>query len=76
MQPNIDIPLYVVVPDERREKALEQIDRPVFRQMTRPLPQSCAVLTASSIDELLSHARILGSSLKTDVLDHYAERVE
>src|SRR5919106_800231 len=53
LQPNIDIPLYVVVPDDRRDKALQQIDRPVFRQMTRPLPDSCAVLTESAIDELL-----------------------
>jgi hypothetical protein len=33
LQPNIDIPLYVVVPDDRRDKALQQIDRPVFRQI-------------------------------------------
>jgi hypothetical protein len=28
LQPNIDIPPYVVVPDDRRDKALQQIDRP------------------------------------------------
>jgi len=76
LRPNIDIPLFVVVPDDRRDKALQQIDRPVFRQMTRPLPDSCAVLTESAIDELLDSARKFGSSLKTDVLQHYAERVE
>jgi hypothetical protein len=76
LQPNLDIPLYVVVPDDRRNKALEEIGRPVFRQMTRPLPESCAVLTASSVEELLNDARRLRSSLKTDVLQHYADRAE
>jgi hypothetical protein len=44
--------------------------------MTRPLPDSCAVLTDSAIEELLDSARKFRSSLKTDVLQHYAERVE
>jgi hypothetical protein len=76
LQPNIDIPLYIVVPDERRDQALQQIDRPVFQQMTRPLPESCSVLTASSVDDPLTTARKLRSSLKTDVLQQYAERAE
>lgn len=48
----------------------------MFRQMTRPLPESCTVLTASSVEELLNDARRLSSSLKTDVLQHCADHVE
>jgi hypothetical protein len=76
LQPNIDIPLYIVVPDERRGQALQQIARPVFQQMTRPLPESCFVLTASSVDELLRDARKFKRFLKSDVLQQYAEGAE
>ena len=33
MQPNINIPLYIVAPDKRREKGIEEINRPTFSRL-------------------------------------------
>ena len=43
LQPNMDIQLYIVAPDERRDKVLEEISRPVFALLERgPLARLCA----------------------------------
>ena len=39
MQPNIKIDLFMVAPDERREKAASQISRPTFARLKPSLPQ-------------------------------------
>jgi hypothetical protein len=53
LQPNMDIQLYIVAPDERREKVLEEISRPVFSLLERsPLSQLCSYVSYSSVREL------------------------
>jgi len=37
MQPNINIPLYLVAPDERRQKVFDEVNRPTFRRLSPPL---------------------------------------
>lgn len=75
LQPNIDVPLYIVVPDTRRDKALDELQRPVFVNMQRPLHLSCRVLTYDALDELADLATRAGGALRIDVIDRYAERV-
>jgi len=41
MKPNIKINLYIVAPDERREKVFEEINRPTFKKLKPPLPTIC-----------------------------------
>ena len=36
-QPNISVPLFLVAPDERREKVIQQVNRPTFERMKPPL---------------------------------------
>lgn len=45
VQPNTHFPLFIVVPEERREKAKEEITRPTFENMSTPLSKVCKVLT-------------------------------
>jgi hypothetical protein len=33
MQPDLNIPLYIVAPDERREKVLAEVNRPTFHAL-------------------------------------------
>ncbi len=56
LQPNIDIPLYVVVPQERLDKARDELLRPVFQSMQKPLAAMCGILTYPAVDELLDLA--------------------
>jgi hypothetical protein len=37
MQPNLNIPLYLVAPDERREKVMMEVNRPTFSRLKPPL---------------------------------------
>jgi predicted RNA-binding protein len=37
MQPNLNIPLYLVAPDERRQKVFTEVSRPTFRSLSPPL---------------------------------------
>ena len=39
MQPDVNIPLYIVAPDERREKVLAEVNRPTFSRLAPPMNQ-------------------------------------
>ncbi len=46
LQPNMDIKLHIVAPDERREAVFQQIRRPVFSLLERgPLSEICTFLS-------------------------------
>jgi hypothetical protein len=37
MQPNLNIPLYLVAPDERRQKVFAEVNRPTLSRLSPPL---------------------------------------
>lgn len=41
MQPNLKIPLYLVAPDERRNKVITEVNRPTFSRLSPPMKQMC-----------------------------------
>jgi predicted RNA-binding protein len=45
MQPNLNIPLYIVVPEERRNKVITEVNRPTFSRLSPPLSQLCRLIT-------------------------------
>lgn len=53
LQPNIDIKLHIVAPEHRRDKVLDEIQRPVFALLDKgPLANSCTFLSYDAIEEL------------------------
>lgn len=51
LQPNMDIRLHIVAPDERREKVFREMLRPVFSLMERgPLSRSCTFISYESVN--------------------------
>jgi hypothetical protein len=51
LQPNMDIRLHIVAPDERREKVFREMSRPVFMLLERgPLADSCTFISYESVD--------------------------
>jgi len=52
MQPNINIPLYIVAPDKRREKVITEINRPTFSRLEPGLNEICRFLSFSTVEEL------------------------
>jgi hypothetical protein len=75
LQPNLDIKLYLVAPDERRNKVEQEILRPTFKLRDRPVPEVCGFLPFTTLKEKVDGIQKLGiaSSLKPDFLDQTAE---
>jgi hypothetical protein len=72
LQPNMDIKLHIVAPASRREKVLQELQRPVFSLLERgPLSESCTYLSYDSLRELERHPN--WGHLKETVLEEYAE---
>jgi hypothetical protein len=61
MQPNLNIPLYLVAPDERRSKVLEEVNRPTFSRLSPPMHQMCRYIPFSALRERMAQ---LGSMVK------------
>lgn len=75
LQPNLEINLYLVAPDERREKAEQELLRPTFKLREKPLVKTCGFLSFSKLTERIDAIRKLGlaKSLKPTFLEQTAE---
>lgn len=75
LQPNLDMKLYLVAPDERRDKVAQEIRRPTFSLRERPVPEVCGFISFSTLVQKVEGIRKLGlaSSLKPDFLETTAE---
>ena len=75
LQPNLDIRLYLVAPDERREKVEQEILRPTFSLREKPLREVCGFIAFSKLVEQAEGIRRLkiAGSLRPDFLAQTAE---
>jgi len=75
LQPNLDLALYLVAPDERRAKVEQEIARPTFAFREKPLPKVCGFLGFGKLMEKVDGVRRLGlaGSLRPDFLRATAE---
>ena len=75
LQPNLEINLYLVAPDERRDKVEQELLRPTFKLRDKPLIKACGFLAFSRLLERIEVIRRLGlaTSLKPTFLDQTAE---
>ena len=75
LQPNMDIKLHLIAPDNRREKVFDEIQRPVFSLLERgPLSQSCSYISYSSLYELAKLKHLV--HLSDSVIGDYEEFAE
>jgi hypothetical protein len=76
LQPNLDIKLYLVAPDERHDKVKQEIQRPTFSLLRpKPLHKVCGFLSFSKLMEKVNGIRQLGiaASLSPQFLESTAE---
>ena len=73
MQPNINIKLYIVAPEERREKVLKEIMRPTFAKLSPPLPECCQYISYSSLKDKVQQVGGVIHHLKASFIDEVAE---
>src|SRR5712692_895071 len=76
MQPNLNIPLYLVAPDERRHKVIDEVNRPTFRRLSPPLFEVCRFISFAELRKRLKEAGALIRYLKPEFLEELSESCE
>ena len=76
MQPNLKIPLYIVAPDERRNKVISEINRPTFSKLSPQLSKICKFISFSVLKEKVSKAEEFITFLKPEFIDDFSESCE
>ena len=75
LQPNMDIRLHIVAPDDKRERVLREIRRPVFSLLEKgPLYEQCSFLSYDSVDTLSRTPHL--SYMRDAIIAEYEESAE
>ncbi len=66
MQPNLDIPIFLVAPEDRRERVLREVNRPSFKAMKtkKPLHKTCRFISFESLRDASERYRDVMPHLK------------
>ncbi len=73
MQPNLNIPLFLVAPEERREKVFAEVNRPTFSRLDPRLAEICRYISFESLRERLSQVKDFVRFLKPDFLEELSD---
>lgn len=73
MQPNIAIPLFLVAPEDRRDKVIQHVNRPTFERMDPPLVDVCRYISFDTLRESLPAAHAYVKYLKADWVQTISE---
>jgi len=76
MQPNLNIPLYLVAPDERRDKVISEVNRPTFSRLSPPMSEVCRFISFTSLRERLKQAEPFIRYMRADFLEELSESCE
>lgn len=75
LQPNMQIKLHIVAPEERYNKVRREIMRPIFSLLDNgPLYQKCTFISYDSIEEIFQLRHLHHTS--DSILDEYEERAD
>ena len=73
MQPNLNIPLFLVAPEERREKVFAEVNRPTFSRLDPRLAETCRYISFDALRERLGKVKDFVRYLKPDFLEELSE---
>jgi predicted RNA-binding protein len=76
MQPNININLYMVAPDDRHEKVINEINRPTFARLKPPLPKICKFIPYSELVKVIEEIGPRVRYMKPEFIEEIAESCE
>lgn len=76
MLPNLNMPLFIVAPDERRQKVFTEVQRPTFRHLPTPMAELCRYIAFSTLREQAAKVAPYVKHVKPDVLEDWAEYCE
>lgn len=73
MQPNLNIPLFLVAPEDRREKVFAEVNRPTFSRLDPRLAEICRFISFEELRQRLAQVRDFVQYLKPDFLEDLSE---
>lgn len=76
MQPNLNIPLFLVAPDDRREKVMTEVNRPTFLRLSPPLSEICRFISFSGLRDQIKQVSSIVRFLKPEFLEELSESCE
>jgi len=76
MQPNIKLNLYLVAPDNRREKVMDEINRPTFTRLKPSLPKICKYISYSQLKKEIEEIGYRIRYMKPEIIEEVAESCE
>jgi hypothetical protein len=76
MQPNLNIPLFIVAPEDRRTRVIAEVNRPTFSKLTPPMYQMCRFIGFGTLSKRLTQVGEFVRYLKPEILDELAESCE
>jgi hypothetical protein len=77
MQPNPNILLYLVAPDDRQEAAIIiEVSRPTFSRLTPPLSESCRFISLSILKDQIKATGQFLRFMKPEFLEEISESCE
>lgn len=76
MQPNLNIPLYLVAPYDRRDKVLSEVNRPTFSRLRPKLSEMCRYIAFEALKEQMLKIAPIIQYLKPTFLDELSEPCE
>jgi hypothetical protein len=76
MQPNLNMPLYLVAPDERREKVMAEVNRPTFSRLSPPLSEICKYISFSGLKKEIKKAAPYLKFMKSEFVEEISESCE
>jgi len=76
MQPNLNIPLYLVAPDDRRNKVILEVNRPTFSRLSPSMKEMCRFISFSGLRERIAQVAAMARFLKPEFLEELSESCE
>jgi len=73
MQPNLNIPLYLVAPDDRREKVFLEVNRPTFSRLSPPLAEVVRFISFTTLSQRMNEVEAILRFLKPEFLEELSE---
>lgn len=76
MQPNLTIPLYLVAPDDRRDKVITEVNRPIFSKLSPPLSEICRFISFNTLKKQIKAVGHMLRFIKPEFLEEISESCE
>ncbi len=72
--PALNIKIFIVAPESRRDKVMSELGRPIFRKIG--LDDSCRYISTETLTKLVEKAKDFGGHMQPSILDSVAEALE